>query len=54
MSICSPVGQEEFFAKVGVPVATRTTAPPKLDEKAEAEFRNRPETFLRSGLVRLG
>jgi quercetin dioxygenase-like cupin family protein len=38
LCICSPAGQEEFFAKVGVPVATRTTAPPKLDEKAQAEF----------------
>ena len=38
LCICSPAGQEEFFAQVGVPVATRTTAPPKLDEAAEAEF----------------
>jgi len=39
LCICSPAGQEEFFAQVGVPVATRTTAPPKLDEKAEGEFK---------------
>jgi quercetin dioxygenase-like cupin family protein len=38
LCICSPAGQEEFFAQVGVPVATRTTAPPKLDEKAQAQF----------------
>jgi quercetin dioxygenase-like cupin family protein len=38
LCICSPAGQEEFFTKAGVPVATRTTAPPKLDEKAQAEF----------------
>jgi len=38
LCICSPAGQEEFFAKVGVPVATRTTAPPKLDPTAQAEF----------------
>lgn len=38
LCICSPAGQEEFFAQVGVPVATRTTAPPKLDEKGEKEF----------------
>jgi uncharacterized cupin superfamily protein len=38
LCICSPAGQEEFFAEVGVPVATRTTAPPKLDQSAEAEF----------------
>jgi quercetin dioxygenase-like cupin family protein len=39
LCICSPAGQEEFFAQVGVAVATRTTPPPKLDEKAQAEFR---------------
>jgi len=36
--ICSPAGQEKFFREVGVPVATRTTAPPKLDEKEMAAF----------------
>jgi quercetin dioxygenase-like cupin family protein len=36
--ICSPAGQEKFFLEVGVPVATRTTAPPKLDEKQMLEF----------------
>lgn len=45
LCICSPAGQEEFFAKVGVPVATRTTAPPKLDEKAQAEFRAKAEAL---------
>jgi quercetin dioxygenase-like cupin family protein len=45
LCICSPAGQEEFFAKVGVPVATRTTAPPKLDEKAEAEFRAKAQAL---------
>src|ERR1700677_2726179 len=34
--ICSPAGQEKFFLEVGVPVATRTTAPPKLDDKQMA------------------
>ncbi|MGI9050179.1 MAG: cupin domain-containing protein [Rubrobacteraceae bacterium] len=28
LCMCSPSGQEEFFMGVGVPVATRTTAPP--------------------------
>jgi quercetin dioxygenase-like cupin family protein len=32
LSICSPAGQEEFFREVGVPVATRTTPPPKLTD----------------------
>jgi len=39
LCICSPAGQEEFFTKIGVAVATRTTAPPKLDEAGAAEFR---------------
>jgi quercetin dioxygenase-like cupin family protein len=38
MCICSPAGQEEFFLEVGVRVATRTTAPPKLDDAAQAAF----------------
>jgi len=36
--ICSPAGNERFFLEVGVPVATRTTAPPKLDEQQMAAF----------------
>ena len=36
---CSPAGQEEFFRKIGIPVATRTTPPPKLDADGEVEFR---------------
>ena len=39
LCICSPAGQEEFFLELGLPVATRTTAPPKLDEAAETAFR---------------
>lgn len=39
LCICAPAGQEEFFAEVGVPVATRTTPPPPLDEAAETAFR---------------
>jgi quercetin dioxygenase-like cupin family protein len=38
LCICSPSGQEKLFVEVGVPVATRTTAPPKLDETEEAAF----------------
>jgi quercetin dioxygenase-like cupin family protein len=36
LCLCVPAGQEEFFAQVGVPVATRTTPPPKLDEAEQA------------------
>jgi quercetin dioxygenase-like cupin family protein len=38
LCICSPAGQEKFFMEVGVRVATRTTPPPKLDEKEQAAF----------------
>ena len=38
LCICSPSGLENFFREVGVPVATRTTAPPKLSPQEEAEF----------------
>ena len=45
LCICSPAGQEEFFMKVGIPVATRTTPPPMLDEVAEAEFKAKAEAL---------
>jgi uncharacterized cupin superfamily protein len=38
LCICAPAGVEEFFAQVGVPVATRTTAPPKPDKAQQEEF----------------
>ena len=38
LCICSPAGQEKFFMEVGTPVSTRTTPPPKLDEKEQASF----------------
>jgi quercetin dioxygenase-like cupin family protein len=38
LCICAPAGQEEFFSEVGITVVSRTTPPPKLDEKQEAEF----------------
>jgi quercetin dioxygenase-like cupin family protein len=39
LCVCSPSGLEEFFMEVGLPVATRTTPPPELDEKAQTEFK---------------
>jgi len=41
LCICAPAGQEEFFMAIGVPLATRTAAPAKLDEAAQAEFRTK-------------
>jgi quercetin dioxygenase-like cupin family protein len=45
LCICSPAGQEEFFMKVGVPVATRTTPPPKLNESEQAAFIKKVEAL---------
>jgi quercetin dioxygenase-like cupin family protein len=45
LCICSPAGQEKFFIEVGVPVATRTTPPPKLDEKKQSAFIEKAKTL---------
>lgn len=39
LCICSPAGQEEYFAEIGVPVPTRTTPPPPLDAGAQANMK---------------
>lgn len=46
LCICSPAGQEELFTRLGVPVATRTTAPPKVDEAGQAEFRRKAAELM--------
>lgn len=38
LCLCAPAGQDEFFTLVGQPVPTRTSAPPPLDEAAQAAF----------------
>ncbi len=43
LCLCAPAGQEEFFAQVGVPVATRTTPPPKPTKEAEAASKQKAE-----------
>jgi len=45
LCICSPAGQEDFFLEVGVPVPTRTTEPPKLDEAAQAAFQAKAQAL---------
>ena len=45
LCICAPAGQEEFFLAVGVPVATRTTAPPALDAAGMAAFLAKAEAL---------
>ena len=38
LCFCAPAGQDEFFALVGQPVASRTDPPPPLDPGAQAAF----------------
>ena len=38
LCIGSPAGLDSFFQELGVPVATRTTAPPKFDNEQQREF----------------
>jgi len=57
LCLCAPAGQEEFFAQVGVPVATRTTPPPKLDKDAQAAAMKKAEELApeyRSELIKPG
>jgi quercetin dioxygenase-like cupin family protein len=37
LCMCTPAGQEEFFMAVADPVASRTSAPPKLSKEEQAE-----------------
>ena len=39
LCICAPAGQDEFFLALGIPVASRTTPPPKPDKAAEEELK---------------
>jgi uncharacterized cupin superfamily protein len=43
LCLCVPAGQEEFFAQVGVPLATRTTPSPKLDKADHAAAMKKAE-----------
>jgi quercetin dioxygenase-like cupin family protein len=45
LCVCSPAGQEEFFAEVGIEVETRTTPAPRLDETAQAAFQAKAEAL---------
>jgi quercetin dioxygenase-like cupin family protein len=39
LCLCAPAGQDEFFLAVGFPVASRTSAPPKVSDEEIAEKR---------------
>lgn len=45
LCMCTPAGQERFFAEVGVPVVSRTTPAPKLDEAAQKAFMEKAEAL---------
>jgi quercetin dioxygenase-like cupin family protein len=45
LCVCSPAGLEQMFLELGVPVATRTTAPPKPDATDQEAFRARAEAL---------
>ena len=46
LCMCTPAGQEEFFAQVGDRVASRTSPPPQLGKEEQAE---RGEKGCRTG-----
>jgi quercetin dioxygenase-like cupin family protein len=46
LCICSPAGLEKLFMEAGVPVATRTTPPPKLSEIEQAAFFKRMKALM--------
>lgn len=43
LCMCTPAGQEEFFMKIGVPVAGRASAPPALSEEEQAALKAKTE-----------
>jgi quercetin dioxygenase-like cupin family protein len=45
LCMCSPSGQEEFFMAVGIPLASRTAPPPKLDAADQAAFKANAEAL---------
>lgn len=46
LCICSPAGQENFFAQIGVLVETRTTPPPKPTEAQKKEMESKLPALL--------
>jgi quercetin dioxygenase-like cupin family protein len=39
LCICSPAGQDEFFSKLGTPVASRATPAPEMNETEQKAFK---------------
>jgi len=45
LCICSPSGQEEFFEELGVRVPSRTSPPPRLDERQQKDFMEKAQAL---------
>ena len=45
LCLCAPAGQEEFFMAVGIPVASRMTPSPQLDQSAQDALRAKAEAL---------
>jgi len=45
LCVCSPAGQDEYFMAVGIPVASRMSPPPKLDDAAQAALKAKAEAL---------
>lgn len=45
LCLCSPAGQEEFFAEIGVRVSSRTEPPPPMNSAEEAAFREKVKSL---------
>lgn len=46
LCLCAPAGQDAFFKEIGIPVATRTTPPPPLNEAEQAAYRAKVEALV--------
>jgi quercetin dioxygenase-like cupin family protein len=45
LCLCAPAGQEKFFLEIGIPVATRTTPPPKASAAEQAALKAKVEAL---------
>ncbi|MEO5917039.1 MAG: cupin domain-containing protein [Luteolibacter sp.] len=45
LCMCSPAGQEAYFMAVGIPLSSRITPCPKLDEAAQAALKAKAEAL---------
>jgi quercetin dioxygenase-like cupin family protein len=46
LCMCAPAGQDEFFLAVGIPIDSRTSAPPRLSEEEQAEKNRLVQSLL--------